>query len=563
MHHFRQGIKNMAEICVQHNVRTAIISPGSRNAPLIFAFVEHPEMECISVADERSAGYIALGISLQTGNAVAIVCTSGTAALNYAPAIAEAYYQNIPLVVITADRPAEWVDQADGQTLRQTGIFANYIKASFDLPVDTSNEVDLAFCNRQISTAIDTAKNFPCGPVHINVPLREPIYCALPEKHNVERIIRTMEAKTMLAENTLQDLQSIWKNSARKLIVFGVSKPNAKMQELAQSLALRNDCVVVAENISNISGKGIITQPETFFASLSADEQKCFCPDLLISIGNSIICKQLKQFLRQNKAAEQWQFHAAMPYVDTYLSLTKVITASATEILSQMPASKEQSTYNEQFATQMQKANQWHEIFVNKNELSDMTAVAQLLQTLPINYNLHLANSTAVRWTQLFAARPDLAYYCNRGTSGIDGSTSTAVGFAHAAQSPTLFLSGDVSFIYDGNAFWNNIEVPNLKIIVLNNNGGNIFRFIGDKTLMAQSIDFFTTPNNSNIELLAKAHGLDYLNCNSFETLDSSLQKLYGSKTCTVLEIFTNADLNTENYSGYFKNLKNCFNSAL
>lgn len=98
---------------------------------------------------------------------------------------------------------------------------------------------------------------------------------------------------------------------------------------------------------------------------------------------------------------------------------------------------------------------------------------------------------------------------------------------------------------------------------MLNNNGGNIFRFIGDKTLMAQSIDFFTTPNNSNIELLAKAHGLDYLNCNSFETLDSSLQKLYGSKTCTVLEIFTNADLNTENYSGYFKNLKNCFNSAL
>lgn len=562
MYHFRQGIKNMAEICVQHDVRTAIISPGSRNAPLIFAFVEHPEMECISIADERSAAYIALGMSLQTGKAVAIICTSGTAALNYAPAIAEAYYQNIALVVITADRPAEWIDQADGQTLRQTGIFGNYIKASFDLPVETITETDLSFCNRQVSSAIDTAKNFPCGPVHINVPLREPIYSALPEKHNVERIIRTIDTKISLAENSLQDLQSIWKKSLRKLIVFGMAKPNVEMQKLARTLALRSDCVVVAENISNISGEGIITQPETFFASLSADEQQCFSPDLLITIGNSIICKQLKLFLRQHKAPEQWQFHAAIPYVDTYRSLTTVITAEAIDVLNKMPVENAESTYNAQFATQMQKAQKCHEAFVNKCELSDMTVVARLLQTLPQNYNLHLANSTAVRWTQLFAARPDLAYYCNRGTSGIDGSTSTAVGFAHAAQSPTLFLSGDVSFIYDSNAFWNNIKVPNLKIIVLNNNGGNIFRFIGDKALMEQSIDFFTTPNNSKIELLLKAHGVEYINCNSFETLDSNLQKLFDSKTCTVLEIFTNADINTENYSGYFKNFKKCSNSG-
>ena len=563
MHHFRQGIKNMAEICVQHNVRTAIISPGSRNAPLIFAFVEHPEIECISIADERSAAYIALGMSLQSGKAVAIICTSGTAALNYAPAIAEAYYQNIPLVVITADRPAEWVDQADGQTLRQTGIFNNYIKASFDLPIETSNETDLTFCNRQVSAAIDTAQNFPCGPVHINVPLREPIYSALPEKHNVDRIIRTVSTQNTLTESALHELQNIWNKSVRKLIVFGVSKPNAKLQKLAQSLAMHTDCVVLAENISNISGEGIITQPETFFASLNADELKCFRPDLLITIGTSLICKQLKLFLRENKTAEQWQFHAAMPYIDTYRSLTKVITADACEVLSKMPSTNPQSTYNRQFATQMLKANALHEHFVNKNELSDMTAVARILKTLPSHYNLHLANSTAVRWTQLFAARTDIAFYCNRGTSGIDGSNSTAIGFAYAAKSPTLLLSGDVSFIYDNNAFWNNLEVPNFKIIVLNNNGGNIFRFIGDKALMEQSIDFFTTPTYTRIELLLKAHGVNYIACNNFETLDSSLQELFESKTCTVLEIFTDADINTENYSGYFKNLKNNSKSTM
>ena len=211
----------------------------------------------------------------------------------------------------------------------------------------------------------------------------------------------------------------------------------------------------------------------------------------------------------------------------------------------------------------MLKANALHEHFVNKNELSDMTAVARILKTLPAHYNLHLANSTAVRWTQLFAARTDIAFYCNRGTSGIDGSNSTAIGFAHAAKSPTLLLSGDVSIIYDNNAFWNNLDVPNFKIIVLNNNGGNIFRFIGDKALMEQSIDFFTTPTCTRIELLLKAHGVNYIACNNFETLDSSLQELFESKTCTVLEIFTDADINTENYSGYFKNLKNNSKSTM
>jgi 2-succinyl-5-enolpyruvyl-6-hydroxy-3-cyclohexene-1-carboxylate synthase len=209
MNHFRQGIKNIPEICARLGVKKVVIAPGSRNAPLIFAFTAQPELECLSITDERSAAYFALGMSQHSGEGVALVCTSGTAVLNFAPAIAEAYYQSIPLLVFTADRPAEMIDQADGQTLRQTNIFGNYIKASFDLSLDTVADADLQFSDRQVSQAIDTALAYPQGPVQINVPLREPIYTAIPEKHSNPKIIRTLAATPTLSSTGLEVLQEL------------------------------------------------------------------------------------------------------------------------------------------------------------------------------------------------------------------------------------------------------------------------------------------------------------------------------------------------------------------
>ena len=195
MNHFRQGIKNIPEICFQQGVRKVIIAPGSRNAPLILAFTAHPGLECLSMTDERSAAYFAVGITQHSGEPVALVCTSGTAVLNFAPAIAEACYQNLPLIVFTADRPAESIDQADGQTMRQANIYANYIKTSVELPVETILTADLIFSDRQVSQAIDIALTTPCGPVQLNVPLREPIYTALPEHHSDPKIIKTIASE--------------------------------------------------------------------------------------------------------------------------------------------------------------------------------------------------------------------------------------------------------------------------------------------------------------------------------------------------------------------------------
>ncbi|OIP84979.1 MAG: 2-succinyl-5-enolpyruvyl-6-hydroxy-3-cyclohexene-1-carboxylic-acid synthase [Porphyromonadaceae bacterium CG2_30_38_12] len=559
-HHFRQGITNIPEICIRQGVRKVIIAPGSRNAPLIFAFTAHPQMECLSIIDERSAGFFALGMALQSGEPVALVCTSGTAVLNFAPAIAEAFYQHIPLLVFTADRPVEMIDQADGQTLHQPDIFGNYSKANFDLPVETVYDADLEYCNRQVSQAINTAIAYPPGPVQINVPLREPIYTALPVAHSNPKILDVMSTKALLTAETLSALQKTWLQSDRKMIVLGILPKSETFHDLVNLLSEMPDVVVIAENLSNVAGDKIITQPESLFSRLNGKtDNSMFAPDLLITIGSSIICKQLKIFLRKNKAVQHWQMDAAMPFVDTYTSLTTIIPVPARDVLGGMPFSeKTHSTkhYAAQFAAEMLAVKELHKAFVAKSEVSDMTVTKSLLALLPPYTILHLANSTAVRWTQLFPARTDLTYLCNRGTSGIDGCTSTAAGYAYCSGKLNVFLSGDLSFIYDSNALWNNYISKHFKIILLNNHGGNIFRFIGDKQLMEKSLDFFTTPQPVNIKALVEAFGLGYITCNKADSIAKSIQSLLCTEQATVLEIFTDSDLNTGNYTGYFKNIK-------
>ncbi len=557
MNHFRQGIKNIPEICARLGVKKVIIAPGSRNAPLIFAFTAQPGMECLSITDERSAAYFALGMAQHCGEAVALVCTSGTAVLNFAPAIAEAYYQNLPLLVFTADRPAEMIDQADGQTLRQTNIFANYIKASFDLPVETVLDADLYFSDRHVSQAIDTAISYPQGPVQINVPMREPIYTALPETHSNPKIIKTLKTKPVLDSESLKALQNSWLKHKRKQVVFGVFPKNEALNMLAEKLANEPDVVVLAENLSNISGENIITQLESLYSRVNSKAAaEKFAPDLLITIGHSVICKQLKIFLRGHQTAEQWQIESSMSYVDTYKSLTTIVPGLATDVLSQMPFGQTKSDFSAVYQSEMTKIEALHEGFVNNKPLSDMSVTVELLKQTPAGTVLHLANSTSVRWTQLFPARKDITYICNRGTSGIDGSMSTAAGYAYSSQQPTVFLTGDLSFVYDSNALWNNYIGKNLKIIVMNNNGGNIFRFIGDKELMCASLDFFTTPHHVRIKPLVESYGLNYLVCDTNENLSKNVEDLLNSDKATVLEVFTDSDLNTENYKGYFKNIK-------
>lgn len=555
--HRRQGIRDIPEICKKKGIRHVIIAPGSRNAPLIIAFTKYSDILCLSITDERSAAYIAMGIAQYTGKPTALVCTSGTAVLNCAPAIAEAFYQEIPLVVFTADRPHEWIDQSDGQTIRQKNIFANYCKSSFELPGEITSADDLWYSHRLLFQAIDFTTVEPCGPVHINVPLREPLYTPLPDRASNCKVISTQPIEIAATSTSYQSYMQKWKAAQRKMIVFGVSKLDPEMQVIANELSKRDDVLVITENLSNLSGDRIISTPESFIASLNADEAKHLMPEILISVGHSIVSKKLKQYLRGGSATEHWHIESQPRYIDTYKNLETIILSSPQlflkEILKEPVVT---STYAPVFLSKQRELAKALPEYIEIIEHSDLKVFNELMKAIPSCALLHLSNSTAVRYSQLFSSRKDITYFCNRGTSGIDGCTSTAIGSAMGSGKTTVLITGDLAFIYDSNAFWNQYVPVNFKVIVINNNGGNIFSMIDTSDEIRDIMPYFETPHSVNIEHLANAYGLEYFGASDFESFQFQLASFFNSTRTAVFEIKTDAAVNTRVFKDYFRYIK-------
>lgn len=508
---FREDCTHLAQICAALGVRKAVIAPGSRNTPLTLALTAHNSIACYPVTDERSAAFFALGMAQYSGEPVVLVCTSGSAVLNFAPAVAEAYYQNLPLIVITADRPPEWIDQSDGQTIRQPNIFANYCKASFQLPVDASTDPALQFSDRMVTQAIDTSLQFPRGPVHINFPLNEPLYVEMPTDVPPPRIFRTLPTESVPAADTVGAFTASWNKAAKRMIVAGTGCGDATLNQLLSKLAENTETLVVAENISNVSGRGIVSTPDLFFSSLTDAEKKAFRPDMLITIGHSVVSKQLKSYLRTCQPAEHWQLQTELPYADTYKSLTHIVPVKAEALLTLVASERASSTeFRSLCSTVSSRSRALSTVYLNKLPHCDIALFRDLLPLIPAGWVVQLANSTPVRISQFFDTRSDLRYYCNRGTSGIEGSVATAAGSAIASQLPTLLISGDLSFLYDSNGLWNANFPPNLKIVVLNNDGANIFSMIGDQNLIERCRPFFHASHSVNLEALCKAFGIEY-----------------------------------------------------
>ena len=555
----KQGVSDLPEILYRHGLRRVVISPGSRNAPLIFSFTGHGHIECLSITDERSAGYFALGLALQTQEPVGLICTSGTAALNFAPAIAEAFYQDIPLIILTADRPGEWIDQSDGQTLRQREIYTNYIKKSFELPTETAIDSDLWYFNRTVNEAMNTAMQEPKGPVHLNIPLREPLYAPLPERSADIRIIKTVGSAPVLSDELLARLLYTWNNSQRKLVILGANVENVELNQILPKLLANPSVVVIAENIANNYNPGVISSPERFFRALNAEEGSLFQPDLMITVGHSVVSGQLKKYLRQNPPSAHWHIQQSPSFVDTFQGLTHSIVTTPETLLGALLASEDKSgsDYGKLFADKVLKVNNKHQVLMHSMPWSDLVVYDSVLKHIPAGYNLHLANSTAIRHSQLFESRADIVYHCNRGTSGIDGSISTAAGFSFAAAAPTLLITGDISFIYDSNGLWNKHVSGNLKIIVINNGGGNIFSLINPMEGENPAREFFETPHEVNIKLLAGAFGASHALCKSMDELSGLLDGLFEpSDHPAILEIMTDPDVNTTVFKEYYNQIK-------
>ena len=555
----KQGVSNLPEICFRHGMRRVVISPGSRNAPLIFSFTGQGKLECLSITDERSAAYFALGLALQSQQPVGLICTSGTALLNYAPAIAEALYQNVPLIIMTADRPSEWIDQEDGQTIRQHEIYRNYIKRSFSLPLETVSESDLWYFNRTVNEALNCALLEPRGPVHLNIPLREPLYNPLPAPQVDLRMIKTNDPDIRVSDKDLAQLQSIWNKSGKKMVIFGADQKNDARLKIVPLLLADPAVVIIAENISNVENELIIASPERFFATITGDEGSTFRPDLLITIGHSVVSGRLKKYLRQNPPGEHWHIQPSPSFVDTFQGLTRSIIASPETVVISLTenATAKNSHYRDLLLKREMELREKQRGLMRGFPFSDLVVFEAILKRLPAGSNLHLANSTPVRYSQLFAGNGDIQYHCNRGTSGIDGCISTAAGYAVASQNTTILIAGDISFIYDSNGLWNKYLKGNFKIIVINNGGGNIFSLINPVEGDFPAREFLETPHHITIKFLTEAYGANHAVCQSHEELPGLLDWfLEPADHPYILEIVTDPEINTTVFKDYYKQIK-------
>ncbi len=568
-----QPIINLAELLYQKGIREVIISPGSRSAPLTLAVARHPHLTARVVADERSAGFIALGLAQQaraTGQArpVALICTSGSAVYNLSPAVAEAFFQEIPLVVLTADRPHEWLYQQDGQTIAQAGIFGPHVKRSYDLPADYGHTDARWFIERSANEAINLAMTAPAGPVHINVPLREPFYPATDEVFTYEsvRVIEPLTVIPQLPPETWHQLLNEWDETERKLIAVGQLPNDPHLVDLLTKLSAESGVPIVGELISNLHRNGqFITQTDTFLAGTDKRQLEALRPDLLITCGGSFLTRNLKTFFRQFPARRHWHLQATPDRIsDPFRSLTTLIPMEAGTFFEKLFADVDYRKFLQgdeedefDFLHRWQTADQQALRLVNRSlgqeskqpdgQFSELAAVQLVLEALPTDSVLQLANSMPVRYANMVGleATQRVSVSANRGTSGIDGCVSTAVGAALATDKTVTLLVGDVAFFYDRNALWNTFVPANLRIVLLNNHGGHIFRMIDGPSQQPELETYFETTQPLTARLTAEEFGLDYTVCASLSDVQSALPAFFElSSRPKILEVSTDKYVN-------------------
>ena len=544
--------QSVIEICLAKGITTIVISPGSRNAPLTIGFSSRSEFDCYSIADERSAAFFALGIAQQKQTPVALVCSSGSALLNYYPAFAEAFYSQILLIVLSADRPQNKIDIGDGQTIRQENVYANHSLYNANLTEEASEKNDY-----EINRAIDTAK-YQYGPVHINIPFEEPLYETVNTLSISPKMSSFENQKVTLTTTDLVAYAEIWNNSSRKMVLVGVNPPEFVKQFISDYLANDPTIIVLTETTSNLHHPTFINNIDTIITPFTKEDFETFQPDILLTFGGMIVSKRIKAFFRNYKPQQHWHIDPLRAY-DTFGALSKHFEVCPNDFFEKFIPLLDQSVtsdYSNKMAAVVALRKIRTEDYLKTIPFSDFKVFEKVIASLPANSQLQVSNSSAIRYAQLINIDPSIEVFCNRGTSGIDGSTSTAIGAAVASVKPTVFFTGDVGFLYDSNALWNNYIPKNFKIILINNGGGGIFRILPGHKETPVFNTFFETAHNLTAEHMAAMYKLNYSVADDEESLKVALKLLYETNDApTILEVFTPMTVNDKILLDFFKNL--------
>lgn len=550
----KKNILQLVALLKAHGITKVVLCPGSRNAPIVHTLSGHPDFTSYAVTDERSAGFFAIGLALHGGQPVAVCCTSGSALLNLHPAVAEAFYQQVPLVVISADRPAAWIGQMDGQTLPQPGVFQSLVKKSVQLPEIHTDE-DEWYCNRLINEALLEVNHHGKGPVHINVPISQPLFQFTAESLPEVRVITRYQGLNVYDRDYNGLIERLGKYQ-RKMVVVGQMNLIYLFEKKYVKLLYKH-FAWLTEHLGNQTVPGIpVKNFDAALQSMTEEKKEQLAPDLLITYGGHVVSKHLKEYIRQHPPKEHWHIAADGEVADLYGSLTTVIEMDPLEFLEKIAVLMDNRTPEyprlwEEYCKQIPEP-----VF----EYSAMAAVGALMKKLPAACALHLANSSAVRYAQLYAIPASVEVCCNRGTNGIEGSLSAAIGYASVSEKINFVVIGDLSFFYDMNALWNGYVGANVRILLLNNGGGGIFHTLPQLKMSGTSQKVIVGVHDTSAQGWAEERGFRYFRVEDEAQLAEAMSVFTQPEpmeTPLIMEVFANRNKDARLLKNYFNELKN------
>jgi len=513
------------------------------------------ELTCTVVIDERSAAFVALGMSIKMGEPVAVVCTSGSAAMNFGPALAEAFYRKTPLIAVTADRPEEWIDQDDSQTIRQAGALAAVVKGSFDIPVCRGEDDGLKrLCRRRIADAVLLAAAPEQGPVHINMQIDEPINAMSEDCGECFCFPERMSSLSALDSRYADDLATEISSAKRVMVVAGFMPPSPALSDMLTRLP--GNVAVLCEAQSNLHGPFVNNIDATLNAMSDELKKSLLPPDIVITIGGALLSRMIKAALRPSSGIRHWNIGPVDHCIDPLLHLRKRIECdSITFFKALLPKLKNNACtdYRACWLHASALAKKRSQDFAAQAPWSDFKAMHILLSSMPDGLNLHLSNGTAVRYAQLFDTLTADRVECNRGVSGIDGCTSTAIGAALVSHRPTLLVTGDMSAQYDMGALAISHIPASFRMAVLNNGGGGIFRFIKATCDLPETEQYLAADVRLPLRELAEGFGFDYYEADNAPSLYNVLPLFFAAKKRpAILNIITPAQTSAQTIKKYF-----------
>jgi 2-succinyl-5-enolpyruvyl-6-hydroxy-3-cyclohexene-1-carboxylate synthase len=573
--------QTVVQFCEMKGIQYIVICAGSRNAPLTNGFVENPFFKTYSIVDERSAAFFAMGMAQQLNCPTAVVCTSGSALLNFYPAVAEAFYSNIPFVIISADRMPHQIDIGDGQTIQQKGAFEPHLVDFAYLTPDVNHATDILLENpnqklipkkanqnvieslqkeiqkdneKKINSVLNHAIQ-KSGPVHLNVPMEEPLYGMITSPLDINLY---SPPSFFSFKSDFKTFIKKWQKAEKKMILVGVNGPDKVDHQWLNLIADDPSVILMTETTSNLGSPNAIHSIDTLIAPLekgNTDFFKTLQPEILLTFGGMVVSRKIKKFLRNFPPKYHWHVDPYKAY-DTYYCLTQHFPISVNSFFSQLFEGYwgTKSNYKSLILGQYLRQRHLGNAYLRNIPFSDLKAFETIFSKLPKQLHLQLANSSTVRYAQLFEIPQLVEVFCNRGTSGIEGSTATAVGASLINQNPGLLLTGDLSFFYDVNGLWNDHIPTNFRVIVINNQGGGIFRILPGEKDSAKYDTYFETIHFRNTRQISKAFGFQYKAVKSNIGLKWALKSFFKpSLHPKILEIKTPRKINDSILLNYFK----------